>query len=355
VAAILVTAGRALRSGLLRLEEKPFAVVIASAGATLGVALALAASAGWPKVISVVDSRHSWIWLAACFAGEVAAYGGYVLSLRDMARVDQGPELDLSASTKTVVAGFGVFAATRSSGGFAVDYWAFRREGASRRDAVARVLALGFLEYAVLGLVALVAGVAMLLRLDGHASPSVTLPTLLIVPAFAFAYWATAPQRARRLSRPCPHRSWPRRLFADAVAGARNVRAMLTSPREHGTGVAGMAIYWAGDIFCLWAALRLVGGTEITLSALVLAYSGGYVLSRRALPAGGAGVVEVALTFALVGMGAPLAPALIGVVVYRLFNFWLPIVPALVLIPTVRELRERFVHADRSTSGISSA
>ena len=54
-------------------------------------------------------------------------------------------------------------------------------------------------------------------------------------------------------------------------------------------------------------------------------------------------------------MGAPLAPALIGVVVYRLFNFWLPIVPALVLIPTVRELRERFLHADRSTSGISSA
>ena len=67
-----------------------------------------------------------------------------------------------------------------------------------------------------------------------------------------------------------------------------------------------MTLYWAGDIACLWAALQLVGGKQITISALILAYSGGYVLSRRSLPAGGAGVVEIALTLALVGMGARL-------------------------------------------------
>jgi hypothetical protein len=40
-------------------------------------------------------------------------------------------------------------------------------------------------------------------------------------------------------------------------------------------------------------------------------------------------------------------PALIGVLVYRLFNFWLPIVPALILLPTIRELRARFQTAER--------
>ena len=64
-----------------------------------------------------------------------------------------------------------------------------------------------------------------------------------------------------------------------------------------------MTIYWAGDMACLWAALQLVGGKQLTMSALILAYAGGYVLSRRSLPAGGAGVVAVALTLALVGMG----------------------------------------------------
>jgi hypothetical protein len=126
------------------------------------------------------------------------------------------------------------------------------------------------------------------------------------------------------------------------------VRLLLLSPREHGLGVLGSALYWGGDMLCLWAALQLVGGNRITFAALVLAYSGGYVLTRRALPAGGAGIVEVALTFALVGMGVRFVPALIGVLVYRLFNFWLPIVPALLLMPTVRELRARFHHAERA-------
>ena len=89
---------------------------------------------------------------------------------------------------------------------------------------------------------------------------------------------------------------------------------------------------------------------EISASLLVLAYSGAYVFTRRALPAGGAGVVELALTVALVGMGVRFAPALVGVVVYRLFNFWLPIIPALALMPAIRDLRERFHKAEQTAA-----
>ena len=325
-------------------------MLLVAAGATLAVAFVLASSAGWPRLVRIVYARHSWTWLAACLAGELIAYAGYVLTIRDMAAVDKGPEMDLAVSTKTVVAGFGVFAATRGSGGFAVDYWAFRQEGASKRDAVGRVLALGFLEYATLSILALVASAALYLRLDGHASDAVTLPSLLVVPCLVVALWVTSPKRVARLSRTRSSNGWIRRTFANAVKGARNVRAMILSPREHGLGVVGMSLYWAGDIACLWAALQLVGGRHITVSALILAYSGGYVLSRRSLPAGGAGVVEIALTLALFGMGVRFAPALLGVVVYRLFNFWLPIVPALILIPTIRQLRTRFQRAERQTS-----
>ena len=79
----------------------------------------------------------------------------------------------------------------------------------------------------------------------------------------------------------------------------------------------------------------------------MLAYSGGYVLTRRSLPAGGAGLLEVALTLALVGMGMHFVPALVGVIIYRLFNFWLPIVPALFLLPALRDLRAQFRDAER--------
>jgi uncharacterized membrane protein YbhN (UPF0104 family) len=330
-----------------RLEEKPLVVIVVAAGATVGVALVLASSAGWPRVLRVLYARHSWAWLSVCLVGEVVAYLGYVLTIRDMARVDSGPEMDVSASAATVVAGFGVFAATRSSGGFAVDYWAFRRAGAGRRDAVSRVLALGLLEYAALGTAALFASALLFFRLDGQAGEAVTLPSLIIVPSFVFAYWLTSPKRAARLSRIRRDSGWLRMTFSNSVAGARKVRTLITSPREHGLALVGISGYWAGDILCLWAALQLVGGRHITLAALVLGYASGYVLTRRSLPAGGAGLVEVALTFALVGMGIHFVPALIGVVVYRLFNFWLPILPALILMPTIKDLRKRFQRAER--------
>jgi uncharacterized membrane protein YbhN (UPF0104 family) len=337
-----------LRRSFVSLEEKPWAVVAVAAGASVATGFVLAASAGWPKVLRLVFARHAWIWLAVCFASEVVAYLGYVLTIRDMARVDDGPEMDLAVSAKTVVAGFGVFAATRSSGGFAVDYWAFRRAGAGKRDAVSRVLALGFLEYAVLSFAALLASAALYWRFDGHAGDAVTLPSLTIVPIVLLALWATSPKRADRLKRADRSAGWWRRTFANSVAGAYNVRTFLLTPREHGAGVFGSGLYWAGDMLCLWAALQLVGGSRISVAALVLAYSAGYVLTRRALPAGGAGIVEVALTFALVGMGVRFVPALIGVLVYRLFNFWLPIVPALALMPAIRELRTRFRRAERT-------
>jgi len=72
------------------------------------------------------------------------------------------------------------------------------------------------------------------------------------------------------------------------------------------------------------------------------------VLTRRSLPAGGAGLVEVALTFALVWMGLPFARTLVAVVIYRLFNFWLPILPAMLLMPAIKQLRERFQRAEQA-------
>ena len=338
---------RRLQNAFFSLEEKPLAVVLVAAGATIATTIVLATYAGWPRVLRRTEARHSWGWLALCLFGELIAYLGYVLTIRDMARVDGGPEMDVTDSTTTVVAGFGVFAATRSSGGFAVDYWAFRKAGASKRDAMQRVLALGFLEYAVLSIAALLASVLLYLRLDGHASDAATLPSLVIIPLFVLAFWLTSPKRLARLSRTGRSSGRLKQSFANAVAGAGNVRSLLFNPREHGLGLVGNTMYWAGDILCLWAALQLVGGRHITLAALVLAYSSGYVLTRRALPAGGAGIVEVALTLALVGMGIRIVPALIGVLIYRLFNFWLPIIPALYLLPTIRQLRARFHAAEQ--------
>jgi putative heme transporter len=322
-----------------------FVFFTGAAALAVAAAIALADLAGYERLVNVF-ARLNPLYLAVCFGGQVVAYLGYVLAVRDMARVEDGPGLSLSLTTRTVVAGFGVFAATHSAGGFAVDYWALRRSGLEREDAISRVLGLGALEYLVLAPAAMISALYLFFSDVGHVQQAMTLPWLAVVPGFALAAWLTMPKRVERLMDPGdggPIRQW----FAHLMAGMWKLRCLATRPRRHGMGVVGVALYWLGDIATLWAALE-VFHAELSLPALILAYATGYVLTRRSLPAGGAGVVEVLMTFALVWVGLGLAPALLGVLFYRLFNFWLPIVPALVVLPSLSRLRHEYRSAERA-------
>jgi len=49
--------------------------------------------------------------------------------------------------------------------------------------------------------------------------------------------------------------------------------------------------------------------------------------------------VEILMPLTLVAAGVPFATAIVGVFLYRIFNLWLPLVPAAVALP---HLRKRF-------------
>ncbi len=329
----------------IELERRNFLILLVAGALALTAAMGLADMAGYSRLVDAVQDVVP-TWFAVCFGGQVIAYLGYVLAVRDIARVDGGPLLSFRLSMRTVVAGFGVFAATHAAGGFSVDYWTFRRSGLRRSAALARVLALGALEYAVLAPAALVCAVVLLFGTGGHVRHAMTYPWLAVAPGLLVALWVSSPKRAERLSDPGGGgrlRQW----LAHAVAGISTLRALLVRPRAYGLGVAGVSLYWLGDIACLWAALKIYNA-ELSTPALILAYATGYVLTRRSLPAGGAGVVEVLMTFALIWVGVPIAPALLGVVTYRAFNFWLPVIPALAALPAVRRMRQDFRRGEKA-------
>jgi uncharacterized membrane protein YbhN (UPF0104 family) len=208
------------------------------------------------------------------------------------------------------------------------------------------VLALGALEYAILAPAALCSAIAILV--DGEdVSLTLTLPWLAVIPGALAAIWVSSPKRAPRYV-DAGGGGRIRQGFAHAVAGLAILRSMFVAPpREHGLGLIGTAAYWAGDIACLWGALQVFGNPRLSIPALILGYATGYVLTRRSLPAGGAGIVEIALTFALHWVGFPFVRALLGVVVYRLFNLWLPILPALAVLPGINALRRELEEAER--------
>jgi uncharacterized membrane protein YbhN (UPF0104 family) len=322
---------------------------------TIGVISLIGHAANYHELLKAVrQADHRWLPL--CLVGELIAYAGYILAYRDLARADGGPCLRFWDVTRVVVAGFGAFVVGSSFGGLAVDYWALSQAGVDRHEAGRRVLALNTLEWLVLALAAALAAAAVLGGRGKGAPLAMTLGWLIVVPAcIAAAVWVSSPRRASRLGalgEPCerPHGLSPRRWlafgrcalrrgFGDAVGCIVLLRYVFRRGWRFAPGIAGFVLYWAGDILTLYAALRALGPAP-ELSPLVLAYTTGYVATALPLPAGGAGGIEASLALCLHAVGVPLSQAVLGVLVYRLFTFWLPILPALAFLPTVKNLAD---------------
>jgi uncharacterized protein (TIRG00374 family) len=81
---------------------------------------------------------------------------------------------------------------------------------------------------------------------------------------------------------------------------------------------------WLLDAASLWVFVAAFGVT-VGPEALLVAFGVAYVVAAIPITPGGLGVVEAVLTSMLVAFGAPRAEVLLGVVAYRLVNFWLPI------------------------------
>jgi uncharacterized protein (TIRG00374 family) len=99
----------------------------------------------------------------------------------------------------------------------------------------------------------------------------------------------------------------------------------LAADRRHTV----LALVWASANWLLDAAALevFVGafGHWVNPDGLLVAYGLANVLAVIPITPGGLGVVEATLTSLLVGFGTPKGVATLGVVAYRLINFWLPI------------------------------
>jgi uncharacterized membrane protein YbhN (UPF0104 family) len=175
-----------------------------------------------------------------------------------------------------------------------------------------------------------------------------TLGWIVAVPvAFALAAAVSSPRWAKRIATGRNGRL--RKALADAVGGLQLVRHVVARPRRYPGGVAGFPLFWLGQLATLYAALRAFTGSSLVPAAVVLAFVTGYVVTALPLPAGGAGSIEASLAVTLHLVGVPLAAALLGALVYRFFTFWLPLGPALALLPALRSLDEELPKTRRSS------
>ena len=131
-------------------------------------------------------------------------------------------------------------------------------------------------------------------------------------------------------------------------AVAEQLRELLRSPRRLAWASIWATANWAFDALCLWCCLRAFGYAA-GYDELMVAFALASVLASLPVAPSGLGIVEGALVPTLVGLGAPGTVALLGVLAWRLLNFWLPLplgAAAYLALPTGRlriplELPER--------------
>ncbi|HEY2354395.1 MAG TPA: lysylphosphatidylglycerol synthase domain-containing protein [Gaiellaceae bacterium] len=295
------------------------ALVILAGALSLIATIAVAWVAG-PLAVAHVARHANAYWFPFALVGAFVAHVGYVFAYREVAHVDRGTKIGVLRAGAVVAAGFGMFF---PRGGFAVDLEALEDLGVPTAEARIRVLGLGSLEYAVLAAGACTCAVILLLGGHDHAQRTVVLSWVIGVPAgTCLAILAVA-------HREWLCRGWLGRILRPCLDAIYIVGLIVAAPRRHGfKALTGMAFYWAGEVFVLWVCLAAFTQALPSIPAVVVGYATGYALTRRTLPLAGAGAVEVLLPFALNWVGFPLPAAVLAVFTYRIFNLWLPTVPA---------------------------
>jgi hypothetical protein len=274
-----------------------------------------------------------WPWLLALTAGLFVALVGSYYATSGIYKVECGPSLRTGQLRSVVLASFGGFLA---HGGAGLDKYAIKAAGGDDHSSQVRVAAFAGLEHGVLSLLGTAAGIALLV--EGLSAPPLdfSVPWAVIpVPGFLLAFWLAG----RFQDRYRDADGWRRKVgvFLESIV---LVRQLFTRDIRRHPAVAGMALFWCGEMFAIWCGLAAFG-FQMNIAQLVIGAGTGMLFTRRTGPLAGAGILVVTLSVTIWYSGAPFPVAVAGVFIYRVLALWLPTASGLTQIKTLRAIGSR--------------
>jgi uncharacterized protein (TIRG00374 family) len=289
------------------------------------------------------------VWLAVALAFQVLAMGSFVAIFHGVqvprdSRLTHG---DSYLITMASLAATRLFAAA-GAGGVALTAWALRRSGMERREVAERMIAFLVLLYGIYMLAMIVCGIGLRTGLfPGRAPFAMTVVPALIA---ALAIVIVLPLSLvpddieRRIERIAPRRPrlarWLRRLAAGPASMRGGVRCALKKVLRPDLAMIGVLTWWAFNIAVLWACFHAFGEPPPT-AVLVQAFFVGMLGNLLPLP-GGIGGVDGGMIGALVAFGVAGDLAVLAVLSYRLFTFWLPTIPGVIAYFQLRRRVQRW-------------
>jgi uncharacterized protein (TIRG00374 family) len=247
------------------------------------------------------------------------------------------------------------------AGGIALTAWALRRSGLEPRLVACRMLAFLSLLYAVYMGALVVDGI--LLRTGVFPGPAplafTVIPAALggLAIAVFLAMSLIPADFERRLSRWAGGgrkrlARWAGRAATAPATVATGVRTALALVRERHPGLLGAFAFWTFDIAVLWACFHAFGDPP-SKAVIVMAYFVGLLGNVLPLP-GGIGGVEGGMIGSFLAFGVPGGLAVVAVLSYRAFAFWLPTIPGAVAYVQLRRTVSRW-HEERAGGRAAAA
>jgi uncharacterized membrane protein YbhN (UPF0104 family) len=335
------------RTRLSRRQVIAFAIFVAVAiGLLYGL---LPRLAGLRDTWHRLEAGEPW-WLAAAFVFECLSFASYVALFRAVFTVGRdGSRIAWRESYQITMAGL---AATRllaagGAGGVVLTAWALRRSGMDAREVGARMTAFLVLLYAVYMVAMLIGALGIRLGILPGSGPAGLTVAAAAFAAFAIVaalLMALVPRDldarvARVVSEPCSRTGrFLRWLAAVPATVGTGVRGAIKLVRRNDPRTLGAVGWWAFDIAVLWACLHAFGASP-PIPVVVTAYFVGMLGNLLPLP-GGIGGVDGGMIAALIAFGVDDGQAIVAVLSYRVFAFWLPTVPgAIAYVQLVRTVR----------------
>ena len=312
-------------------ERRPWRTVLLGLVAVGGVAvLGLVASSTLADPFAAF-AHLDWPWLPLGLVAESGSMAAFARSQRRLLKVG-GTQVHLSSVLAVTYAGNAISVSLPLAGpevSTAFTFRQFSRHGIDPAVAAWALAVSGIVSSAAFAVVlaggAVTSGSSTAALLGLAVAIVSLLPSICVLAALRYrtvrGFLNRLLDRLIALSRRLVRRPGPGaedflEQFLDRVAS-------LELPTLQYAEVFALALWnWVGDCLCLACAIRATG-SNVPWQGLFLAYGAGMTAGSIGLTPGGLGIVEAALSAALVAAGTSGGHAVAAVLVYRLISFWL--------------------------------
>jgi uncharacterized protein (TIRG00374 family) len=320
-----------------------------------------------PQLAGLEDTWHriqagAPRWIVLAFLLTFGMFGGYVAMFRGVFGRHATDRIGWRESYLITMAGLAasrIFAAG-GAGGLVLQAWALRQAGLARRSVADKTISFLILTYFPYAAAVVICGLGLRVGLFPGEAPL----TMTVVPAVIAAIMMAmcclillVPTDLQRRLDGFARRTGlvgrvAQKLATVPAATSAGIRDALTHLKSKDPALLGAVLYWAFQIAVLWAAFRAFGDAP-PIAVLVQAFFVGMLGNLLPIP-GGVGGVEGGLIGAFAAFGVDAGLAVVAVLVFRAFTFWLPLVPGVIAFVRLRGRVEEWRNERRRGGTIQS-